>query len=125
MTTLLRFLLLLTLTIVGAGTMDVHAEVRREDRDKLSDATAKPFCQKEALLSDALNLYRINCTRSQRLTPTNGQKPPRTPGKLMYLQLVRNPLKVFFGSISQPVKTSVRRCVSRYYYVIALRHILR
>lgn len=81
----------------------------------------------EATLTDANQLYRICSSRPQRLTPTQGAKTERTTH--LYNDFARRHIVKSFNTLydSRRRQETAPFClsVSRDYYVIALRHIIR
>lgn len=80
----------------------------------------------EAILTDATQLYRICSSRPQRLIPTHGSKTERTLSS--YAAIVRRhivkPFHLLYDGRRRLETAPFRALASRYYYVIALRHIL-
>ncbi len=83
--------------------------------------------QQEAILADARDSYRVCNTRPQRLLPSQGAKQERTSGKqpcdLHYHK--HYSLKRIFGGRARTETAPFSFVVSRDYYIIALRRILR
>ena len=83
--------------------------------------------QQAAILSDASDIYRICSTRPQRVLPTQSPQTQQTTGKtpvaLRYLN--RGTLKHLYGRGGRTEQAPFCFVVSRDYYVIALRHIIR
>ncbi|MBR1932964.1 MAG: hypothetical protein IJ841_04680 [Prevotella sp.] len=83
--------------------------------------------QQGAILTDARQSYRVCNTRPSRLLPSQGAKQERTsgkqPGVLRYHY--HQPLKRLFGGRARTETAPIRFVASRFYYIIALRRILR
>ena len=128
----LWLLLLLTALLMGCE----HS--RTDSAEVLSGTAAKAAAQlcdhdrdsrhrPEAMLSDATNLYRLCNTRPQRLMPSHVAKQERTQGKTPGVGILkcRTSKTRFFDGRVRTETSPFCVVVSRDYYVIALRRILR
>ena len=81
----------------------------------------------EATLTDASQTYRICSSRPQRITPSQGSKTERyvTPYSSFTRQHNVKHLYSFYDSRQRHETAPFCLSVSRDYYVIALRHIIR
>ena len=82
-----------------------------------------------AVLSDATNAYRICTTRPQRVAPTNIVETQRAQGKTAPVDAARQKQQYSrfknFACWPRRLSLPLRPFVSRFYYIIALRRILR
>ena len=85
--------------------------------------------QSAAVLSNAADGYRLFTTRPQRVLPTNLVKSQRTSGKRAPdgCDRLKQQYSRFknFGGWPRQLSLPMRPFVSRYYYIIALRRIIR
>ncbi|MBQ9667682.1 MAG: hypothetical protein IJV45_02895 [Prevotella sp.] len=127
---LLRHVLLLWLVLLFSGQT---AEGARPAGETATCGTIEGKKQdppaQAATLSDATEGYRLSTTRPQRVVPTNIVSSQRTSGKHTHGDgdRLRQQYSRFknFGDWPRQLSLPLRPFVSRYYYIIALRRILR
>ena len=105
----------------GADAIPAHHTSRQPQSAVV--AAQKQHHREAATLTDASHLYRICSSRPQRVNPTQGSKTERT-GNSVWRNFVK-PLYTFYDSRRRQVTAPFCLSVSRDYYVIALRHIIR
>lgn len=105
-----------------------EAVTRAEGLRQQSASVVVPKHQhhQEAILTDALQLYRICSSRPQRVISSQGSRTENTPfGWFARLKHHVKPLYSFYDSRSRGETAPFCMSASCEYYVIALRHILR
>lgn len=124
------------LIALGAVLLTVLLNWQREECAQAKEAprqsvtavmTAQKGHQREATLTDASHLYRICSSRPQRMVSTHGSKPGRIInlcGGFVRRHIVK-PLNILYDSRRRLETAPFCLSVSRDYYVIALRHIIR
>lgn len=81
----------------------------------------------DAVITDATQLYRICTSRPQRIVSTQSSQPERLFNSLCAFSLQHSvkPFKSIYDSRTRLETSPFCVSVSRDYYVIALRHIIR
>ena len=127
LTRILTFVGVLLLTISTCWAQDECVpEHKGHAQTEASVSSSERHHHHEAMLTDATHLSRVCSSRPQRLIPSHGPKPQRT------ITPCAGAVRHQFDNHSIPLYDSRCRletapfCVSalRYYYVVALRHII-
>lgn len=113
--------------IINRQEPEVVSEQNHPERTESSVMSPQRQQHSEAILADAMSLYRICSYRPQRILPTLGSRSERTlmPSFHIVRQHFVKPLRSYFDSRCR--RETAPFCLSALcdYYVIALRHIIR
>lgn len=131
MTRLLRYVLLLWLVMLFSGQTAEGARLTTGETTAHGTIEGKKqdLPAQAATLSDATEGYRLSTTRPQRVAPSHIVSSQRTPGKHTHgdgdrLKQEYSRFKNF-GGWPRLLSLPLRPFAPRYYYIIALRRILR